>query len=250
MAALRQLTLDLPQRPALGREDFVVAPCNETAVAWIDRWPDWPQPVLAVHGPPGAGKSHLAQVWRRASRAQEVSPEAFETGDPPELVGAELAGEGEAVLIEDVDRLLAAGDPAREERLLHLYNLVLEARGQILMTAAAAPARWPCGLPDLRSRLAAAHAVALGPPDDRLIEALLIKLFSDRQLRVSGPVVRYLLPRVERSFAALRALVGAIDEAALSNHRDISVSLVRRVLETMGPETASEAGEDDHGSRN
>ncbi len=244
MAALRQLTLDLPLRPALGRADFVVAPCNETAVAWIDRWPDWPQPVLAVHGPPGAGKSHLARVWQRASRAQEVSPEAFENGDPPEL-----AGEGRAVLIEDVDRLLAAQDPAREERLLHLYNLVLEARGQILMTAAAAPARWPCGLPDLRSRLAAAHAVALGPPDDRLIEALLIKLFSDRQLRVSAPVVRYLLPRVERSFAALRQLVEATDEAALSNHRDISVSLVRRVLETMGPETASEAGEEDHGSR-
>ena len=244
MAALRQLTLDLPQRPALGRADFVVAPCNETAVAWIDRWPDWPQPVLAVHGPPGAGKSHLAQVWRRASGAHEVSPEAFETGDPPEL-----AGDGKAVLIEDVDRLLAAGDPARQERLLHLYNLVVEARGGLLLTAASAPARWPCGLADLRSRLAAAQAVALGPPDDRLIEALLIKLFSDRPLRVSAPVVGYLLPRIERSFAALGELVEAIDDAALANHRDISVSLVRRVLETKRLETETEAGEERHGSR-
>ncbi len=244
MAALRQLTLDLPQRPALGREDFVVTPCNETAVAWIDRWPDWPQPVLAVHGPPGAGKSHLAQVWRRASGAQEVSPAAFETGEPPEL-----AGDGKAVLIEDVDRLLAAGERAREERLLHLYNLVVEARGRLLLTAASAPARWPCGLPDLRSRLTAAHAVALGAPDDRLIEALLIKLFSDRQLRVSAPVVKYLLPRVERSFSALRALVEAIDQSALSNHRDISVSLARRALEGMGSETETEAGEQSPGSR-
>jgi len=244
MAVLRQLTLDLPQRPALGREDFVVAPCNETAVAWIDRWPDWPQPVLAVHGPSGAGKSHLAQVWRRASGAQEVSPEAFETGDPPTL-----AGDGKAVLIEDVDRLLATGDPAREERLLHLYNLVIEARGQLLLTAESAPARWPCGLPDLRSRLAAAQAVALGAPDARLIEALLVKLFSDRQLRVSAPVVKYLVPRIERSFAALQELVGAIDDAALSNHRDISVSLVRRVLETIRPETETDAGEESHGSR-
>ncbi len=243
MAKVRQLTLDLPQRPALGRADFVVAPCNETAVAWIDRWPDWPQPVLAVHGPPGAGKSHPAQVWRQASGAQAVSPGAFETGDPPEL-----AGDGKAVLIEDVDRLLSAGDPAREERLLHLYNLVIEARGQLLLTAASAPARWPCGLPDLRSRLTAAQAVALGAPDDRLIEALLVKLFSDRQLRVSAPVVKYLVPRIERSFAALRGLVEAIDDAALSDHRNISVSLVRRVLETTGPENAPEAGEESLGS--
>ena len=245
MAALRQLTLDLPQRPALGREDFVVAPCNETAVAWIDRWPDWPQPVLAVHGPPGSGKSHLAQVWRRASRAETVSPEAFETRDPPALAGA-----GTAVLIEDLDRLLAAADPEREERLLHLHNLVLEAGGQLLLTARSAPTRWPCALPDLRSRLAAAHAVPLGAPDDQLIQALLIKLFSDRQLRVSAPVVKYLLPRVERSFTALREVVGAIDEAALATRRDISVPLVRRVLETLRPETQTQAGKESHGSRN
>ncbi len=244
MAKVRQLTLDLPQRPALGRADFVVAPCNETAVAWIDRWPDWPQPVLTVHGPPGAGKSHLAQVWRRASGAQEVSPDAFEAGDPPAL-----AGDGKAVLIEDVDRLLAAGDRVREERLLHLYNLVIEARGQLLLTGRSAPARWPCSLPDLRSRLAAAPAVALGAPDDRLIEALLVKLFSDRQLRVSAPVVKYLVPRIERSFAALQELVGAIDDTALSNHRDISVSLVRRVLETIWPETEAEVGEKSRRSR-
>ena len=244
MASLRQLTLDLPQRPALGREDFVVAPCNETAVAWIDRWPNWPQPVLAVHGPAGSGKSHLAQVWRRASRAQDVSPDAFETGDPPTL-----AGDGKAVLIEDVDRLLGVEDPAREERLLHLHNLVIEARGQLLLTAESAPARWHCSLPDLRSRLAAAQVVALGAPDDRLIEALLIKLFSDRQLRVSAPVVKYLVPRIERSFAALQALVGAVDDAALSNHRDISVSLVRRVLETIQPGTEIEAGQESLGSR-
>ncbi len=244
MATLRQLTLDLPQRPALGREDFVVAPCNETAVAWIDRWPDWPQPVLTVHGPSGSGKSHLAQVWRRASRAQEVSPAAFETGDPPTLVG-----DGKAVLVEDVDRLLTPKDKAREERLLHLYNLVIEARGQLLLTAESAPARWPCGLPDLRSRLAAAQAVALGAPDDRLIEALLVKLFSDRQLRVTAPVVKYILPRVERSFAALQELVEAVDEAALSNHRDITVSLVGRVLETIGPTSETEPGLESRGSR-
>jgi len=42
MSAASQLILDLPVRPALGREDFFVAESNATAVAWIDRWPDWP----------------------------------------------------------------------------------------------------------------------------------------------------------------------------------------------------------------
>ena len=239
MTAARQLTLDLPQRPALGRADFVVAPCNETAVAWIDRWPDWPHPVLAVHGPPASGKSHLARVWRQASGAAEVTPERLNAAEPPELLGADAL-----LVFEDVDRFLAAAGQAEEERLLHLYNLVLQTGGQLLLTAAAAPARWRCNLPDLGSRLAAAHAVELGAPDDALIEALLIKLFSDRQLRVGPQVVRYLLARVERSFAALGAVVAAVDRAALSDHREITVPLVRRVVESLAEPEETEEGEE------
>ena len=50
MATARQLVLDLPVRPALGRADFLVAPSNALAVALVDRWPDWPMRRLAVTG--------------------------------------------------------------------------------------------------------------------------------------------------------------------------------------------------------
>lgn len=236
MAEARQLVLDLQQRPALGRADFIVAPCNETALAWIDRWPDWPQAVLVVHGPAGSGKSHLAQVWRRASGAAELASEDLAAADPSTLLEGQRA-----LLLEDLDRFLAAAGPTEEEQLLHLYNLLREADAQLLVTARLAPARWRCALPDLRSRLLAAHAVALQPPDDRLLEALLVKLFSDRQLRVSQPVVSYILPRVERSFAGLAGLVEAIDLAALSNHREITVPLARRVLDALSRETETES---------
>jgi hypothetical protein len=67
--APQQLPLDLAYRPALGMADFVIAPGNRDAVAWIDRWPDWPSHALAIHGPKGSGKSHLAHVWQARSGA-------------------------------------------------------------------------------------------------------------------------------------------------------------------------------------
>ena len=234
MTGTAQLPLELAPRPALGREDFLVAPCNEVAVAWIDRWPDWPGPALAFYGPPGCGKTHLCQVWRAASGAVEIDGLQLARAEPPELLGA-----ARTCVLDDAEDLLAGeGAGAYAEPLLHLYNSLVERGGQLLLTGRAAPARWPTGLADLGSRLSAATAVRLEAPDDALMEALLVKLCADRQLAVGEEVLRYLLARMERSFAAARALVAALDRASLAERRAVTVPLARRVLE--GYETAED----------
>ncbi|MCH7538796.1 MAG: DNA replication protein [Proteobacteria bacterium] len=218
-----QLTLDLGHRPALGMDDFLVTPCNREAVAWIDRWPDWPGPALAIHGPPGCGKTHLAHVFRARSAAKLIAPEALGRTEPDGLLG-----EARVCMLDDAGRV--AGGSVGERALLHLYNVVAERQGHLLLAARKPPGRWPVGLPDLRSRLAAMPAVSVGAPDDELIGALLVKLFADRQLRVGQDVVAFLLTRMERSFDAARRMVAAIDETALAERRNITVPLVRDVL--------------------
>ncbi len=215
-----QLPLELPHRPAFGREDFLVAAPNRAAVAWIDRWPDWPSPALAIFGPAGCGKTHLAHVWGGRAGAAVLDPAL--AAEPPRLLGHARA----AVLD------LGAADLAEEAvlPLLHVYNLLAEAGGHLLLLARTPPAEWPIGLADLRSRLAAAPAVAVAAPDDELLAAVLVKLFADRQLRVGVEVVEYLVARMERSFAAARALVEALDRAALARRHRVTVPLAREVL--------------------
>ncbi len=226
---MEQLVFDLEHRPSHGRDDYLVTPANELAVRWIDRWPDWPGPVLALCGPPGAGKTHLTEVWRAAAGAVRIPPRALGSADPLGLIG-----DSGAWSLDGVDAVLEAR-PELEPRLLHLLNLIHERGGHLLITGRSAPARWPVGLPDLHSRLAAVPVAALGPPDDDLIAAILIKLFADRQLQVGGEVIRYLLPRMERSLSAAGRLVDAIDRAALTRHRQITIALVRDVMEGLDP---------------
>ncbi len=218
---MSQLAFDLGHRPAFGREDFLVASGSRDAVGWIDRWPNWPGHALALHGPAGCGKTHLAHVFALRTKASIIA-------------GADLQESAVAKLVEDNAALvLEDGENTKSEHaLLHLFNALKERSGFLLLTGREPPARWKFKLADLTSRLAAVPSVRISPPDDALMEAVLVKLFSDRQLSIDPDVVGYLMRRMDRSFAAARDIVAKADTAALAGKRAITVPLMREILES------------------
>lgn len=219
-----QLTLDLGHVPALGRDDFLIASCNAEAVAWLDRWPDWPSHALALWGPPGCGKTHLLSVFAHTHSCTRVTASQLTPASVPGLVKAAMVA-----VVDDLDGL------ADEAALFHLWNMTRENGRFLLLAARRAPARMTIRLPDLRSRLNATPSVGIGMADDALLAALLVKQFSDRQLKVGEGVVSYILERIERSFAAVRQVAEALDRASLAERRAITPRLASVVLEGLDP---------------
>jgi chromosomal replication initiation ATPase DnaA len=233
----RQLALDLPARPALGRTEFYVAAANRLALAQIDRWPDWPDGKLAVVGPFGSGKTHLAHVWAARAAAQIVPAAALPSFDLERVV------EEGAVAVEDVDGIPALGAEAAraEEALFHLHNRLALGGGTLMVTGIGRPATWQLRLPDLSSRLNACVVAELAPPDDALLAAVLVKLFWDRQVEVAPEVIDYILPRIERTFAGAQAVVTRLDRQALARRRQVTVRLAAELLAQDTDHAGSEA---------
>jgi chromosomal replication initiation ATPase DnaA len=219
----RQLTFDLPARTALGRDAFYISTANSVAAAAIDAWRDWPLGKLALTGPEGAGKTHLARVWAEAAGALVLAAGAAHRPVP-----------GERLVIEDVDRI--AGDGAAEERLFHLHNALLAGGGSLLVTGRRAPVDWGLALPDLASRMEGTPMVRIAPPDDALLAAVLAKQFADRQLTPPADLIPWLLVRMRRSFAAAADIVARLDALALTERRPITTRLAARILDN--PETS------------
>jgi chromosomal replication initiation ATPase DnaA len=203
----RQLALKLDHAENYAREDFLSGPCNEEALRLIDCWPDWPANAIALVGPEGSGKTHLASIWAADAGARVVSARALTEADLPSALATG------ALVVEDA---VVAAD---ERALFHLINLAREQNAFLLFAARTAPATWPVAIADLRSRLRALPVVTLQAPDDAILRAVLVKLAADRQLALDESTVRYLTTHIERSFAAARDAVITLDHEALRQGR-------------------------------
>lgn len=220
------LAFDFPRRRAMGRGDFYVSPANAAALGLLDRPHTWPEGRLALCGPAGSGKTHLAHVFIAATGAALVGAAALTPEAVPHLIGAG------AVALEDLDR------GGHEQAVFHLLNLARAEGVPVLLTGRTPPSRWPVALPDLASRLAAIAVGKLHLPDDDLLAAVIAKLLADRHLRHDPGVPEALAARIERSFDAARDAVERLDSVSLAERRNLTRRLVTDLFPAHDPHQA------------
>jgi chromosomal replication initiation ATPase DnaA len=197
---MSQIALPFAWPADADERDFIVSDANRLAVRHLEHWALWPVMASVLTGPRKSGRSLLGRIF------------AAKTG---------------ARLIDDAEL-------HDEEALFHAWNAAQATRVPLLLIANTAPAAWPIRLPDLRSRLLATPIVAIGEPDDHLAVRLIEKLLTARGLIAAPEVIRYLAPRIERSYLAIHRVVDAMDELSLERRQRITVPVARDVLVGMG----------------
>lgn len=213
--AARQFALPLALPASSSRADLIEDASNAEALAWLDQPERWPGGRLALHGPEGVGKTHMARAFAAARGWRWLEGPGLRGLVPPAAGGT---------VLDDADAV------PQEPALLHLLNLCAERGEGLLLVGRDPPARWPVRLPDLASRLRAVAAIGVGHPGEALLGALLAKLFADRQLRVAPEVQAWLLARLPREAAALAEAAARLDRAALAARLPVTRALARAAL--------------------
>lgn len=229
-----QIALPFAYRPRFGRSDFVAAPSNAAARAWVldaeAQW-RWPEGRMVLWGDKGTGKTHLLSTWAARHGAPVVEGSLLNAHDV-----AALFEEGgfRALALDNADRV------QNERDLLHLINLVRERRMVLLMAARTAPSRWHNALPDLASRVRATSSVPIGQAEEALLRRLFLRLLAERQLVVAQPVTEWLLRRLPRTAHAIREMAERLDHAALASGGKITRALAQSILEAAQHEPDAE----------
>lgn len=223
----QQIPLKFRPRPDYRREDFLVADCNREALHMVEAWPSWACFALVLYGARGCGKSHLAHVFAEHAAALCQYPLSISMLQAKDITFhrvERIHRENPCLVVENLNPEID------NEAMFHLFNLYQNEGGYVLFTAEQAPARMKFALADLQSRLNMLPAVAIREPDDNMLAALIVKLFTDRQIMITPEVLNYIVQNMQRSFSYTLKLVEEVDAISLAYKRAVSIPIVKEAM--------------------
>ena len=214
---MSQLVLPFLADEDLTAESFLVTSTTESAWLWLRQWPEndarKKNPITLLLGPRMGGKTHLLKLWALRHNASDWSLLDHNDHDTTErCFVCDGIHVNVAVAIARINRAMA--DNAR-----------------LLIALPNKPDPRKTGLPDLTSRLRRAYAITIGEPDDDLMNGLLLKLFTDRQMMASSSTIAYLVKRLPRSHLAVHRAVEQLDKASLAQGRRVTIPLVKQQID-------------------
>lgn len=227
---LKQIPFDFQQHVYLGREDFMVAPCNSEAFNMVDSWPNWLTHGLIIYGSKGCGKSHLAHLFADKVRIFADRPVQISLIDAARINMRNvnrISEENPSIVVENLT------PKVNSEALFHLFNIYNTEGRYMLLTAETAPSRMRFALKDLQSRLNMLPSIAIKEPDDRMLQALIVKLFNDRQIIISPEILTFIVNNAQRSYAYIENLVAEIDALSLAYQSAVNYNIVRKAIEIL-----------------
>ena len=218
----KQLYFDMPDKTALGIEDYIITESNSFAFDLISRMIKGEINQGVISGPSFSGKTHLSKILIKNIGINES---LYIDRDYKNII--ERVGSSNLIVIENIDKLI---EDRSEEDLFHIINFTKESDKKLLMTSGKSISNIEFKLEDLKSRLNAVIEAKIMQPDDELMKLVLIKIFNDKQLLINPNVIDFLRSRLERSYKSINDFIEKIDKFSLERGKKITIALINDLI--------------------
>ena len=218
MSELNQLLLDFTYKNNFNEHDFYLSKSNSNAFNLINRWPDWDKKILNISGEKFSGKSHLANIFQLKSKAFLIKGNEI---DNSIFKSIKLH---ESIIIDDFEEC------NEEEILYSIFNLIDQDSKYLLINSLKPINEIKYRLPDLTSRSKNCLYAVIENPDDELLFAIILKNFSDRQIKIEKKIINFIISRIDRSYRKIDEFIYKIDELSLKKKKPINLKTIKEIL--------------------
>tara|TARA_B100000287_G_scaffold100787_1_gene92954 strand:+ start:1696 stop:2358 length:663 start_codon:yes stop_codon:yes gene_type:complete len=218
MNKLNQTLLEFNLDQNFAYDDFFVSKCNYFAFSFIESWPKWEKNILNIHGEKYSGKSHMSEIFKKKYKAIVIKNE--EIND--DLLNKMRFHEN--IIIDNLD------DIVNEEMFYSIFNFVEQFNKYLIINSTKPINLNNYKLPDLKSRLKNCIIAKIDKPDDDMIFALILKHFSDRQIKIEKKIIEYITKRIERSYGKILDFIYKVDQFSLVNKKPIDYKIIKKIL--------------------
>jgi len=218
MRELNQLLLDFDIKKNFNDHDYYVSDSNYFAFNLIDKWPRWEKRILNISGDKFSGKTHLANIFKLKSSAlflneNQINDDLFKK--------IKLH---ECIIVDGFSNSI-------DEKLTYaILNLVDQDSKYLLINSETPLGEINFNLPDLASRSKNLLHAKIDPPDDDLIFAIILKNFSDRQIKLEKKIIEFIINRIDRSYSKISEFIYKIDELSLKKKKPINLKTIKEIL--------------------
>ena len=218
MSELNQLLLDFDYKTNFNEHDFYLSKSNSNAFNLIYRWPDWDKRIVNISGEKFSGKSHLANIFKLKSKAFLIKGNEI---DNSIFKSIKLH---ESIIIDDFEEC------TEEEILYSIFNLIDQDSKYLLINSLKPINEIKYRLPDLTSRSKNCLYAVIENPDDELLFAIILKNFSDRQIKIEKKIINFIISRIDRSYRKIDEFIYKIDELSLKKKKPINLKTIKEIL--------------------
>ncbi len=218
MRDLNQLLLDFEQKKNFNEHDYYVSKSNYFAFNIVDKWPKWEKRILNICGEKFSGKTHLANIFHLKSNALKIKGSKI---NDEILNKIKLF---ESIIIDEFD------NNCDEKLLYSIFNLIDQDSKYLLINSLEPINELKFKLPDMTSRSKNCLVAKIESPDDDLIFAIILKNFSDRQIKIEKKIIEFIINRIDRSYSKIYEFIYKIDELSLKKKKPINLKTIREIL--------------------
>mgnify|MGYP001279007484 FL=1 len=218
MTDLNQLLLQFNYNQNFNYDDFFVSKSNFFAFQLIKKWPRWEKNILNIHGEKFCGKTHLANIFYNKNKGIKI----YENQINNEIFK-------KLKLYENI--IIDGFKNETDEKLLYsLFNLVDSDNKFLLVNSITPINEIEFNLKDLRSRSKNCLFAKIDNPDDELMFAIILKNFSDRQIKIDKKLIEFIIKRIDRSYGKIGEFIYKIDELSLKKKKPINLKTIKEIL--------------------